>query len=583
MRKLILSSLILLLLFTASLAGQEVTAPAPPNGYGGQFFVGTRGLDNSNYLGQVSEYDTARQGLRPSVGLDFWTQRGSTFFDMGGIYRGDAKDQQYRLDLQVDRNIRVRSYFLKFLHRLDHDPLTDLDTAKGGPMVQHTDYDPNGVYQPGYTEMGTEIEITVPGAEWLRLRGSHRSYLRDGGVQMRAMSKCSTCHVTGSRKEIDQRSHEIGGGLSIRTRKASIDYDYYNRQFNERGPTLMMAFDRAVHPVSEAPVFEDRVQFDSLDGLLPVGVTPDSRKQRHAIRARVELPKETRLQGAFTTSSLKNKFSGVGADSWGWNTRYTIPIGDTMAFSIRARQLDWEVDDYFVDVTERVVPGGPNAGNTYVESYPEFGEPDFLRLSARSRNDVSVRGEFSARIAKYTNLRAGYQYRHRERDNYEVETTNTSSVYANFRKRLRKTDSGDWSMRLRYRMDKSDHPFLHHRAANPPALQPFQSPGNVPFTGTQYFTIYDARTFDLSNFPAWSHFVEPTLTWMPSTKMSASFHYRYRSQSNHDLGNSEWDRTVHMPGAEVWVAPNEKVDFTLAYTFDNQRSNSLFDIAVYDG
>jgi hypothetical protein len=295
------------------------------------------------------------------------------------------------------------------------------------------------------------------------------------------------------------------------------------------------------------------------------------------------LPKDSKLQAAFTSSNTENTYTRLNAKSWGWNTRYTIPLNKKMSFSMRAKQLDWEVDDVDIDVVERVVPAGPNAGKTYPESYPDFGNPDWIRYSARSRNDISVRGELSTRFARFNTLRTGYQFAHRKRDNYEIKTTNTNSFYVTYNKRFRKTEAGDWSLRARYKFDYSDTPWLHRHAALPPAMQPFQSPGNVPFTGVQYFEIYDARQADLTQFPKTTHFVEPTLTWMPNQKFSASFHYRYRKLENNDLNMSQWSRSVHMPGAELYFAPLEKLSFTTAYMFHNERSDTVFGIPVYDG
>ncbi len=574
--------LLALLILAPGLAAQDA-APPPPDGQGGQIFVGTRGLDNNNHLGQVGEYDAARQGLRPSAGVEFWKQSGSVFFDGYGEWRGDARDQYYKVDVQATRYVRIRSHFMKYLHRLDHDPLLDLDTALGGPMVQHTDNDPHTLYKPGYEEARTDVEAVIPGATWLRLKGSHRTYLREGGVQHRTMSKCSTCHVTGNRQEIDQRSHELTGGVAIVTNKVTVDYEYYNRQFNDRALVNTILYDRAIHPVTQAPVFDARVQFDSLNGELPYLPTPPSRKARHSVRARAELPKESTLQAAFTSASTQNNFTGLKADSWGWNARYTIPVNKKMSFSVRAKQLDWEVDDVFVNVIEREAVAGPNTGNTYPEAYPDFGEASFTRFSSRNRNDISVRGELTTRLARFNTLRTGYQFAHRKRDHYEVEKTNTNSVYATYNRRIRETGSGDWSLRARYRFDHNDNPWLHRHAALPPVMQPFESPGNAPFGGVQYFEIYAARQADLTRFPKTSHFIEPSLTWMPNMKFSATLHYRYRQLENDDLNMSEWSRSVHMPGAELYFAPLERLSFTAAYMFHNERSETLFGIPVYDG
>ncbi len=578
-----LSTTLLLLALGGAAAAQESAGSPPPDGSGGHFFVGTRGLDNANYLGKVSEYDTARQGLRPSVGTNFWIQRGSTFLDVNGEFRGDARDQQYGVDFQVGRYLRIRSYFVQFLHRLDHDPLKDFDAGKGGPLVWHEDHAPGVDYLPNYNEVTTRLEFTVPHAEWLRFHAGHRSYQRHGPVQARTIAHCSSCHVQAVTKNIDQRTHEFTGGVSLRFHNFSVDYEYLNRQFNERGETPMMLYDASIHPVKLIPIFGNRVSFDDRDGPLPFSMVPDGRKSRHSLRARAALPGDAKLSGAFTSASLTNKFTGLGADTWGWNGKFTIPIGKRLQFLTRARQTDVDADDVFVEIQEPTAIAGPHAGLTYPEAYPDFGSASFMRYSVRSRNRFSWKGELSARLARYTTLRGGYEFIRLKRDNFEIARTDTNRLYFTFYSRRRDTVGGDWSWRLRYRFDDVNDPFLHHKATLPPALQPYPSPNLSPFAGLQYYKLYAARQADLTAFPTKAHTVEPTVTWMPSMRFSASLHYRYRNLKNDELNRSEWKRSVHLPGVELWFAPLERLDFTVAYTFHNEHSESLFGIPVYDG
>ncbi len=583
MRRIHAAVAVSLVILGAGARGQESGNGVAVNGAGGHVFLGTRGLDNANYLGRVSEYDTARQGIRPSAGVNVWVQRGSRFVELRGEHRGDARDQSYEVDVQAGRHVRIRSYFLNYLHRLDHDPLSDLDAGKGGPVVRHEDFAPGVNYLPGYSEMNTEVEVTAPGARWLKFRGGHRTYERHGAVQARTMAKCSTCHVQSFTKNIDQRTHDLSGGVSLRFDKVSIDYDYLNRQFNERGTTPTLVWDAPVHPVTLLPIFSNRVIYDNRDGELPFSLVPDSRKSRHGLRARVELPKEARLSGALTKSAGRNKYTGLGVDSWSWTGKLTVPMGKRLQFTTQARQLDYDADEVFVQLSEPTALGGPHAGKTYTEVYGDFGEVSFWRYSVRSRNRFSMKGELGARVAKLTNLRGGYEFIRLKRDNYEIGQTDTNRVYVSFHRRQRSTPWGDWSARFRYVYDHNRDPFAHEHAALPPALQAEPSPGGSPFAGTQYYTIYAARQANLTSFPTQAHMVEPSATWMPNEKFSATLHYRYRKLKNEDLTQSDWSRSVHMPGVELFAAPNERIDFTAAYAFHNERSETLFSIPVYDG
>ncbi len=560
-------------------------APAQPSGYGGNVFVGTRGLDNNNYLGRVSEYDTSRQGLRPSIGAGFWGQNGNVYLDFRGEHRGDARDQQYSFQLDAGGYFKIRTTYDRFIHRLDHDPLSILDAAKGSVVVRSNDFAPGAEYVPGRNEVRTEITGRIPSLPWLTLRAGHRSQLQHGDVQARTLAKCSNCHISAVSKRIDQRLHDLTAGLSLRFSHVAIDYDYLNRQFNERGLTPSIQYDDAVHPATLTDVFGNRVSFDNAQGLFPFSQVPDVRKSAHSLKARFGLPKEAKLSAALTSSHGENKFTGLGVDALGWSSKFTVPLGKRVNFVARFKKLDVDADDVFVDLGEPVSTAGPQAGKTFSEAYPGYGSVDYWRRSVVSRSQVTTSAELGARLAKFTTVRGGYQFNQVKRDNFEIEKSDTNRVFASFLTRQSSKRWGDWSGRIRYLLEHTRDPFTYRNAALPPELQPKPSPGNPPspLLGTQYYTMYAARQANLTNFPNWSHSVEPSWTWSPNPRVSMTLHYRLRSEKNTDLNFSDWERDVHMPGAELWVAPTGKLNFTLAYSFQNERSRSLFVLPAFDG
>lgn len=575
---------LLLLAFAGIISAQDgqtspLKQPAPANGSGGNIFVGTRAIDNADYLGLVSEYDTARQGFVPTAGGSFWNLTGGNYLEGEFQNRGNANDQQYKVKVDLNRWVQVTSYYVNFLHRIDNDPLADLDAAKGSVVLRHDNFAEGVNYAPGWSQLRTEVKGTVPGATILRWRASHRTMLEHGGMQARTLSKCSNCHVVATTKEIDQRMNEISGGVSLVLNNVQVDYDYTHRQFNERGDAPLNSYDRSLHPSSSLPVFDNRVQYDLRSGLLPYSVVPDGRKTMHTVKARVELPKDSQLRAAYTRSDVRNKYVGLAARTWAWNSSLTIPIKKRWAFLVRAKQLDVDSDDVFVDVVEPTTAGGPSAGLTYTEAYPDFGVADFLRQSVRSRNTFSLKGELAGRLAPRTTLRAGYEFRQIDRPNFEELKSTINRLYGTFSTRHSKS----WQARVRYQFEHTIDPFRYDHAALMPVIQPYMSPGNVPFTGTQYFTLYRSRQATLTQYPTLSNRVEPSFTWTPNDKVSATLHYRFSRQTNNQLNFSDWNRTTNTPGMELWFAPLERLNFTAAYTFHNERSNSLLVMPVYDG
>jgi hypothetical protein len=163
-----------------------------------------------------------------------------------------------------------------------------------------------------------------------------------------------------------------------------------------------------------------------------------------------------------------------------------------------------------------------------------------------------------------------------------VERTRRNLLKLGFNTSFAKAFKG----RLHYTYTNSDSPFAHLNAALPPALQLEPSPGDPasPLLGTQYYEIYGAREANLSNFPKNSHKFAGSATWSPSSQFAVTGHLRAESQKNDELNDlSEWSDSQLAPSAQVWFAPEEKVDFVLNYSYHRRKTESLFGIAVYDG
>ncbi len=584
----ILSLSICFVLFSGASSGQT---PAPAAGAakdasagasGSSFFLGTRALDNTGWGGRVNEYEYNGQGFAPVFSANYWFARDSWFVDFFAENRGASRAGSYWLDADLNRRVRIRSSIERFLHRLDHDPITNLDAAKGTVVVRHDNLAPNRAFVPGRNEFRTELTGAV--TSWLSWRVAHRFQQIHGQVQTRSISKCANCHITGEATGIDQKAHDLSGGLTARLgKKVVVHYDFTSRQFKEHGETPTNKFDVARHPGTLARVFFNRVQYDgTTSGEIPYALVPGFRKDTHDVKLNVDMPAESRLSAQLLHTSARNTHTNLDLSVLAWGGRYVIPLGSRVTFKAQFRKADMHSDDVFIQLDEPAnEPGLPQAGLTYAQAYPAFGSADWTRGSSINRRDVAAGADLGVRLAKLTTLRGGYQFRSVRRENSDVERSDRNRLYFQFNARRSKA----WNARLRYTFDQTDEPFLHKHAALSPALQPYASPGSPPspLPGLQYFAMYAARQANLTNQPSKSHFFDTSFSWTPSARAALSLHYRTRIEKNDKLNFGDWNRDMHMPGAELWLAPLDKLNFTLAYTFQNDKSNTLFVLPAMDG
>lgn len=200
------------------------------------------------------------------------------------------------------------------------------------------------------------------------------------------------------------------------------------------------------------------------------------------------------VTGNFTRSESTNTDLDLTTVFTGGSGRFSMPLGRRFTLRGGIRHYEIESDSIFVDVAEPVAPAGPSAGLTYAQNFPALGRVDFLRESGLNRSPTIADVEGIWRPAKKTTVRLGCEWNQLEREHFEIEKTVTNT----FRVSARSAFGRSLQTRTRLRIDTVDDPFGRPDAAVPATLQPFQSPGNVPFKpALQHFEFYRTRSVDL--------------------------------------------------------------------------------------
>jgi hypothetical protein len=557
-------------------APQATPLPATVNG---AFFFGGMYNDNDGNLYRVGKYNTLTQGGIPRLGVALeGNSSGGVFYDLSGRY-ADETDQQVRLDADIKRYVDLQVSFNRSPVRFDNDPLTYADASVSNFVVRADHFDPERELDMTHSDFDARATVTVPGAEALKIFAGYHRDVRSGHDYAITASKCSNCHLDAELRPIDQVTNDYDVGAMVQMAKWALEYQYRHRNFEEREAPPTNTYDDPLHPASLAPVFGNRVSYSTLDGPLPFFQVADHSKDSHRIRGRATLPADVKVNGSFSHIETTNDNTGVQATSQGWKGRVVVPIRRGMSFQVTARGYDVEVDDYFVDIVEPVSPGGPTAGQTYQQFYPEVGSIDFLRQSERNRSPTQFMVDFNYKPLPRTSLTVGYEHEVIDREHFDIERTVTDVLKFGLNTRFGRR------VKSRTTLESSwiDDPFAAAHAAIPAVLQPDPSPGATPFFGLQYFQMYDARQAALTALPdRVNHFFQ-SVSWTPSSRFALVGHYRYRGRSNDTLNFSEWERTVHLPGVEMWFAADERWYVTAGYNYMRDQAKTLYSVLAFDG
>lgn len=562
------------------------SAPAAPGTGGtiweGVFTFGALASDREGDLGRVGEFDVLRQGAVPSLAAELWGERDGVSFDVSARNAGDRRAQRYVANVDFNRWVRAHVRYQRFPHRLEHDPLAYLDSASninGTFVVTHEDTDPGARYQVDHGELDARVSIALPAG--VSFFVAHRQQMRDGARQATTVNHCATCHIRGYTRSIDETTRDLSAGAKLALGALSVDYTYTNRLFTSDAPAILTQYDNAVHPATLQDIFLNRVQYEQEDGLLPMATVPGLRKDLHVLRASLALPREAWLSGQFTKSVSRNEDTRLEVDYTGGSGRLVVPLHPKLTLRADLRRYHIDADDVFVEVVEKINPAGPIAGLTYEQAYPSVGELDWTRYSERSRTPTELGLELRYQPRKKTTLRVAYEWERIERPHGEIDETTTNSVLVSGRAAFGKRAS----YRFRFRNDWIDEPFRFVHAATPAILQPFPSPGTPasPLLGLQYYEFYRSRSSDLTSFPSRDLRLDQTVSWTPNERVSVSANYRLRDSKNDELNYSDWTRSAHSPGVDLWVAGGERWTVSAGYQYQRERLETLFSTLAFVG
>jgi len=632
----LLSILILMTTTTLAIAEEAMTS--------GHAEIGVSGMNTDDNPARVNEYGTIRSeeglSLAPKISLESIGEKSSLSIDAEIMGRHDQK-----IDFELDamRMFRLKTNYSVLDHWKDHETLSqmgatarddiggaqpnvttdkiyaDLIRATGNPGVTIGGASPvannprftglsatqaadlleadfnqevNNDYIVTRRELKNDVDIALPVLPNIVFHAGLRIETREGMEQAIGLSKCGGCHVSASGKDIDERTEEFTLGATGKFGILTVDYEYLTRDFEEQANAPSRWY---ITPAADAGGLVKESSLLYAEDDYKFGKTPDSEKDSHLLKARVDFDRTT-ISASYMNAdveSTKTDEPGIyelddktlTSEYDGFNGKIATAFGP-VRLSFRGGYYEIEGPEYSVTFDKRDDPPAYGRPQTH-----EMDNTDHY-VSAESREVTEFAVDAVYRLATATTLRLGYEYENVDRTEEELGETETHTIKAAIKSRFSRAFSG----RISYEYQDISDPFVAHNATgiaqgNPDYYDPTSGLAYLDaaqFQGVDgndnwvYYwnSVYPSRGFDATNQADAVHEVKLSTTWSPSANMAATFFLRGRYEENDDV---HYQQDTFVPGISFWYAPSNNVNLTAAYTYSYQDTENRACVGWYHG
>ena len=522
------------------------------------------------------EFDAARI-FKLDLGLDsfqHWKDK-ETLEQIGATMKGDVGGDQPRVSTNLTGSLSS-SY-------------PDLAAAQ----AQYFEEQSND-YLITRKEWSNEAELHLPQLPNIVFHAGLRLEERDGMEQSITLSKCSSCHVEAEGKDISERTEDFTFGMTGKFGIVTVEYEYLNRKFEDE--SSVETYNYLTAGKNRADIIDHQQLL--YQGDLEYADTPDSEKDSHLLKARIDISQNTIFTGSYVKADIESQKSDLddGLNDSGGTATYAFVGDDT---------LKSEYTGYTGKLATRLGPVRLSAtANSYEIDGPEytlyFEDRDNIDThpfestetyhSAESREVTEFGLDAVYRIAMGTTLRLGYDYEEVEREEEELGETETHTFKAAINSRL----SRKMSVRGSYEYQDISDPFVVEDGTGIAqvsgdsygigvSMLPTADFTNIENnTNTVYYwnSVYGSRELDATNLPDEVHELKASAVWSPQANLSATVSARIRMEENGDV---DYEQTTYVPGFSFWYAPNGKMNLTMAYTFNKQETENRMCVGWYHG
>jgi hypothetical protein len=541
--------------------------------------------------------------------------------DFDGLYR-DVYDQDYEGALSLKRIIVYKTDYSRFLHRLDHDYMSNLNahifdpnTGKGivipnpplppsqktvgSANVYHTDRNPDDMYQVARSVWKNQIDFHIPQIPELNISFNHRFEGRKGEQQARTSSKCLACHVVGMTKEIDETTNDWGPTVGFKIGTMAAQFSYNHREFSTSDSDMEIVY----NGLKKKELFNNRLQYDRTTGELPFNRTPESTKDSYKGKFRWDINSGNTLVASYVYAKSTNKSTDgnpydilmgnyddeIELSANTFTAKYTSRISRAFTFNVFGNYTHLENDEVYIEENVRTNPAkAPGGAVTLSEGYGDsYFEEAYDRKSGYDSDAFKLGVDVTWRILHGLKVKGEYNYVREERDNYDIHHVPETTQEHIFK------IGGDYHLghnlkfALDYKMELVDDAYaLHHASCAPNGSYGTYGglPGSLYDMDRAYAPkIYEPRTATRSNQPNFVNEVKFKTYWHALSMLDTSLHVKYKYAQNDDLDGRDYTQNLLMAGFNVILTPLKGFVVSAGYNYMRDSYESQYCIALYDG
>ena len=569
--------------------------------------VGAHYSDDQDNPGRVGEYTDLEdvKDLAADMYLELFGGTHNTLFDMSAYYMSNHT-KGFDFDLHTKSYLSAEFGYDSFMHNLDHDNLENMQAREGvpdgsggynpgGKQIYHTDNDPLGRYYLEYQKFHGDVKMDLPFLEGGQVTFGYTDQRKTGYEQQMTIDHCAFCHVESDAKRVDQQTRTWTAAAKATMGQVSLNYDFVKTDFTDHTTAPTHLWKNANHPVNGgmADEFSSRLIFE--DVMLPYGRGVDNDKYSHNAGVKVNLSDGSVIKGSYTHTRRNAYWTGIQSKFNAGAFGYAKKINQDVRLTAKFVAYETKVDDYFVDL-----PNFRAADATYGNL--DF---DWTRISAANRRVYQGDVNVGWKVGKGRRLKLGWRHQIIDRDamaqnqtTYLFDGVNNgnagatpveSTPYANettvnrlkARYDARMGTKGNYN--VTYTFTNVDKPFMNPTAMCEESLVGTNSAHTGGAAAGRIYYFQRQRYGNGTSSPNQAHQLAVRGSYQLSPRTSFNAFLNYATEKNDDLNSYEFDRDMISPGVNLWTAPDDRLLFTLGWTYQKVESNANLCPPFFDG